>query len=668
MYLEHFGLEKSPFEGPADPRTFHPTRAHRAALDALVEALRDAKSPILLEGARGCGKTMLLRALAGSMSAAQTLVVIETEARRRGGPWPAIEHALGLPPARDERGSEEAVRRHLSERAAAGSRTAIAIDDTHNLPDYWIDQIDLLLTSGDVDVAMVLAAEIDFGAVSRSPAAERVRERFQVRVRIDAIAESECRGYLEALLMAAGCRQPRLFSKTAVHHLHQESAGLPGSIGALAQRALLVAYGRGADLVDDESMEEASRRLHGARPAKPPVAPAEPEVAPATMVGSDEPVVLTLEPRQRPRPVDSEKPVESVESVPSVESVEFVEPVAAQGGARLAVGGGTAYGGPYDLHQIRAEVPVQAPGPIGMVPAGPTAAAAGPGGGASPSSADPATVTPIIGTRVHPETANDVHRLQQEVLAGIQRPDRPRWDRAKHDPYRNPMVEDPPFGPEGLPVISDPHGDAAEWFRVLRLGLEEWMQSVAGHAHSVLVTSADAGAGKTFVAANLALLFANEPAIRVLLVDANMRRPRFEGLFGVPSRLGLADVLAGRAELEDSVNFVSEVGLSVLTAGRSGNPRDLASADRFEAVLQQMKRTADLVIVDAPALNTWVDARSMAAAADGVLLVTRSGKSRAPDVVRGVRSLDGGNLIGAVITGVDGQSSGRHAAHRRPRR
>ena len=137
------------------------------------------------------------------------------------------------------------------------------------------------------------------------------------------------------------------------------------------------------------------------------------------------------------------------------------------------------------------------------------------------------------------------------------------------------------------------------------------------------MTSAEASAGKTFVATNLALLFGSEPSSRLLTVDGDLRRPRFEGVFGIPRQPGFADVLAGRAQLEESVHYISEVNLHVVPAGRPGNPRTLMTSERLEATMAQMREMADLVIVDSPPLEPMVDVRSMAAVADGVLVVVR---------------------------------------------
>ena len=242
---------------------------------------------------------------------------------------------------------------------------------------------------------------------------------------------------------------------------------------------------------------------------------------------------------------------------------------------------------------------------------------------------------------------------EREILAGIRRPDRPAWDRAKHDPFRGELAQPSPFGPEMLAVLSDPHGGVAEWFRVLRLRLEDWIDGQPEASPIVMVSSAEAGAGKTFVATNLALLFANEPGLRVLLVEADMRRPRFDALFGVPARPGLADVLAGRTDLSKAVQFISEVGLHVLPGGRPGNPRDLVSPDRLAPTMREMREMADLVIVDSPSMTPWVDARSISLVVDGVMMVTRSGRTRAGELVRSIRSLDANKLIGAVLNDLE---------------
>lgn len=616
MYLQHFGLRRTPFTAAPDPRLFHPVRAHVVALEHLVESIRAGHRLVGLQGPEGAGKTLLLRLLAAELRERQQVVVIESAARRLGGLAAAIGRSLGLDIDRDVHRARSRVEQHLRQRGEERQATIVAIDDTDTLPDGWLCEIESLVASG-APLTIVAAFRERLGAASRAPVARRLAAAMEQNVTLGGVEASECAGYLQALLMNAGARSPRLFDGAAVSALHALAEGRPGRIAEIADRALLVAFGRGEDSVDEAAILAAAEQIAGGK--LPPHA----RRAATEDAG-----------QQREAPILIHRPrVEVVES-----EAAAMENLVAMPRAMAAAGGGAGvetFGSAWSA---------------GM-----------------PANAGSSRVT--TGPRVleEPPPSIDPERAR-ELLAGIRRPDRPAWDRAKHDPHRSPLPESAPFGPEMLAVVSDPHGDVAEWFRVLRLSIEDWMSTQSEERPVVLVTSAEAGAGKTFVATNLALLFANEPGHRVLLVDGDMRRPRFEALFGVPSRPGLADVLAGRSDLRDAVQYISEVGLFVLPAGRSGNPRDLVSPDRLAPVLREMRQDADLIIVDSPPMGAGVDARSMASAADGVLFVARSGRTRAASLNSGLRTLDRDNLIGVVLTGCAGRQTERsHGESRRPR-
>jgi len=232
------------------------------------------------------------------------------------------------------------------------------------------------------------------------------------------------------------------------------------------------------------------------------------------------------------------------------------------------------------------------------------------------------------------------------------------------DPFRGRFVQPAIDNPQLLPVLSDPHGLHAEWFRVLRLRLEDWIKARGGSPKAIAISGPEAGVGKTFVAVNLALLWANSTFERVLLIDGDLRRPQFQSLFEIRQRPGLADVLARRFRSDECIAFVKEVGLHVMPAGRAGNPRQLVNPDRVERVVESLRSTYDLVILDGPALGGMVDARSFAVACDGTLMVVRSGITRARSLQRAMAELPPDRLIGAVVNGAE---TGTESAYTRYR-
>jgi len=232
------------------------------------------------------------------------------------------------------------------------------------------------------------------------------------------------------------------------------------------------------------------------------------------------------------------------------------------------------------------------------------------------------------------------------------------------DPFRGHFVNPSIDNPKLLPVLSDPHGLHAEWFRVLRLCLDDWIKTHDGGPKAIAISGPEAGVGKTFVAVNLALLWANCTFERVLLIDGDLRQPQFHSLFEIPQRPGLADVLARRFRAEECVTFVKEVGLHVMPAGRSGNPRQLVNPERVERVIESLKGSYDVVILDGPPLGGMVDARSFATACDGTLMVVRSGETRMSSLQKAMAELPPDRLIGAVVNGAE---TGTESAYTRYR-
>lgn len=245
----------------------------------------------------------------------------------------------------------------------------------------------------------------------------------------------------------------------------------------------------------------------------------------------------------------------------------------------------------------------------------------------------------------------------------------PHGDRGRgQDPFRESPTQLSIDCPELLPVLSNPHGLHAEWFRILQLRVHDWIRAEGGTPKAIAITGPDVNAGKTFVAANLALLWASASYERVLLVDADLRRPQFHGLFEIPRRPGFADLLARRCGIEDSVAFVSEVGLHVMSAGRPGNPRHLVNPGRMQHALAAMREAYDVVIIDGPPLKGLVDSRSLAAGCDGVLMVVRAGETRLPSLKRAMDFLPTDNLIGAVVNAATTDVQSAYSQYRKTRR
>ncbi|MBI2478559.1 MAG: polysaccharide biosynthesis tyrosine autokinase, partial [Planctomycetia bacterium] len=182
---------------------------------------------------------------------------------------------------------------------------------------------------------------------------------------------------------------------------------------------------------------------------------------------------------------------------------------------------------------------------------------------------------------------------------------------------------------DGLPVelrtVHAPRGRIAEAYRAVRTAI---YFSTRGGGHQVIqVTSPTPGDGKSTLAANLAISVANSGK-RVLLVDADFRRPRIHKLLQLSSDVGMADVIEDAVEWLDAVQTTTIENLSVIACGkRPKNPSELLTSRRFAELLEAFREKFELVIVDTPPVMAVTDPLNVAPRVDGVLLVLRLSKN-----------------------------------------
>ncbi len=203
-----------------------------------------------------------------------------------------------------------------------------------------------------------------------------------------------------------------------------------------------------------------------------------------------------------------------------------------------------------------------------------------------------------------------------------------------------------------LRYLHAPNSIEAENYRSIRTSLLVTAES--RQARSVLISSPEPGDGKTTLVSNLAIALA-QSGQRVLLVDADLRRPTVHKLFRVPQEIGLTDVLTGEIDFLNAVRQTTIDRLSLLTAGDSpANPAELLSSPRLAQMLKDAKHEFDFVFVDAPPLLAVSDPCILARHVDGMVLVVRVGKNTRTSAAR-VRELihdQGIVTLGTVANGV----------------
>jgi protein-tyrosine kinase len=170
---------------------------------------------------------------------------------------------------------------------------------------------------------------------------------------------------------------------------------------------------------------------------------------------------------------------------------------------------------------------------------------------------------------------------------------------------------------------------------------------------SIVVTSASPGDGKSHVAVNLALTLCESYKRRVLLIDADLRRPSLHQALGVPNTGGLSEALKSKDEQQVATVPITE-GLTLLPAGRPDeNPLAALTSDRMGQIIADAGARFDWVIVDAPPVGVLADARLVAESVDAALLVVRAGVTRYPDLEAAADTMGRERILGLVLNAVD---------------
>jgi succinoglycan biosynthesis transport protein ExoP len=211
-------------------------------------------------------------------------------------------------------------------------------------------------------------------------------------------------------------------------------------------------------------------------------------------------------------------------------------------------------------------------------------------------------------------------------------------------------------------VMNQPRSVIAEAFRSLRTDLE--FSGVDRLQKTICVTSSEVEVGKTSIATNLAIVIA-QTGKRVVLIDADLRRPKVHGYLGISNERGLSDVLRGGVDIDDATITWEEGNISVLTSGTPApNPAELLSSKQMDQALENLKKVADVLVLDCPPFLV-TDAAIIAAKADGVLLVVRHGYSRKDAAKMAVKQLKRAEArtIGVVLNRIPRNVEGYYTGY-----
>ncbi len=200
-------------------------------------------------------------------------------------------------------------------------------------------------------------------------------------------------------------------------------------------------------------------------------------------------------------------------------------------------------------------------------------------------------------------------------------------------------------------AATHPTSAAAEQYRLLRTRLDG--RERGRRAQLLLVTSPGPGDGKTTTSANLALTMAQDFNHKVVLIEADMRRPTLAGLCGLTPERGLVDVLVGAAALDDVMVQLPDQHLAVLPAGQTtSRSTDLLGSSTMSRLIETLRHRFDRIVIDSPPV-TLADTHVLARLADGILIVVRSGVTSRPALEHALEGVERDRIAGLVLNDVD---------------
>ncbi|AYE38977.1 polysaccharide biosynthesis tyrosine autokinase [Companilactobacillus zhachilii] len=201
----------------------------------------------------------------------------------------------------------------------------------------------------------------------------------------------------------------------------------------------------------------------------------------------------------------------------------------------------------------------------------------------------------------------------------------------------------------GLVAYDDPSSVISEQFNTIRTNIQ--FSSIDKELHSILFTSSAPSEGKSTVSNNVAVSWAKQDK-RVILIDADLRRPTIHKTFNVSNKSGLSNFLLGTASLEEVIQPTMIENLFVITSGPTApNPSELLSSKKIQKLFQILTTKYDFMILDAPPVNSVTDAQILATKVDGVILVVPQKIADKTGVTHAKKALEivHANVLGAVM-------------------
>ena len=265
MYKEFFGLEETPFTLTPDPRFIVFTPSYNEVLASLYYGLENAKGLIVLTGEVGTGKTTALRWILRRLDSTVLAAYIFNPRLSIEEFYHHVSQMLGIKDWTNKAELLTEMGRILEARHQRGLRTVLIIDEAHELSDYVLEEIRLLMNF-ESDTAkhlqIVLTGQPELREKLNQPNLRQLKQRVALRCKMHALPNvDEAERYITERLLIAGSDQPNLFTPGAIDFIFQCSEGIPRQINNLCDNALLAAYAAGDTIIGRAVVEEVADNL-----------------------------------------------------------------------------------------------------------------------------------------------------------------------------------------------------------------------------------------------------------------------------------------------------------------------------------------------------------------------------------------------------------------------
>ncbi|MCY7348746.1 MAG: AAA family ATPase [Pyrinomonadaceae bacterium] len=265
MYKEFFGLADNPFTLTPDPRFIVFTPSYNEVLASLYYGLENAKGLIVLTGEVGTGKTTALRWILRRLDSSVLAAYIFNPRLSVDEFYHHVTQMLGIKDWTNKAELLTEMGRVLEDRHRRGLRTVLIIDEAHELSDFVLEEIRLLMnfeSDNAKHLQIVLTGQPELREKLNQPNLRQLKQRVALRCKMHALPSiDEIERYITERLLIAGSDQPNIFTPGAIDFIFQCSEGIPRQINNLCDNALLAAYAAGDSVVSRQVIEEVADNL-----------------------------------------------------------------------------------------------------------------------------------------------------------------------------------------------------------------------------------------------------------------------------------------------------------------------------------------------------------------------------------------------------------------------